>query len=468
MADLLAVLTNGGSSLSAHQVAIATAGHNLQNVNTPGFARQRAELQATLPSDFVGRGQVGRGVSLQAVSQSRDRLIERQMPATLANQSRSSAEADVLEGVAALDPDSASGLTRALGDFYASLRTLSQIPAEPGVRASVAASGRALATTFNRTYDAVEAARNGVDDTLLGIAGEINQAAANVADLNRQIAMARGSGATPNDLLDMRQRNVDKLAELTGATPVINERGEITMMMPNGQALVNGPRSATVAVEPDPGNNGHLRFTINPTDNSGPVATPNTAFGGRVGGLFDARDGALRTTLNDLDQLAYDFSNAFNAVHVNGFGTDGVNNRNFFTPPATVAGAARDLAMDSALMADPGRIAAAAAANTVPGDATNLHLLVGTESTALSGGNAVGKTLGTVLSNYGSSTSQARATADQDGALREHLEGMRESVSGVSIDEELIQLTRSQRAFEAVMKVISTADDMLNTLVNLR
>ena len=104
MSDLLSILNSGSSSLAAHRAAAATASHNLQNANTPGFARQRAELAAMTPAHDLGYGQVGRGVTVTTITQSRDRFLERQLPGALSSQARSTAEADVLESLSALDP----------------------------------------------------------------------------------------------------------------------------------------------------------------------------------------------------------------------------------------------------------------------------------------------------------------------------------------------------------------------------
>jgi flagellar hook-associated protein 1 FlgK len=119
--------------------------------------------------------------------------------------------------------------------------------------------------------------------------------------------------------------------------------------------------------------------------------------------------------------------------------------------------------------ADPRLLAAASSAAALPGDASALQALLGTERQALaSSGLDPGSTLADITSQFGASAQRARAVADQDGGLRDHLASMRASASEVSIDEELIELQKAQRAYEAVAKVISTANEMLGTLMNLR
>jgi flagellar hook-associated protein 1 FlgK len=110
---------------------------------------------------------------------------------------------------------------------------------------------------------------------------------------------------------------------------------------------------------------------------------------------------------------------------------------------------------------------AAAAGPGAPGDAGNANALLATDSQALSGGLDVGATLSGILSSYGVAGQQASSFAAQDAAIRDNLQAMRDSASGVSIDEELVQMQRAQRGYEAIAKVIQTADSMLQTLMTL-
>jgi flagellar hook-associated protein 1 FlgK len=467
MSDLLAILTDGGASLSAHRAAAATASHNLQNANTPGFARQRADLAAALPARDLGTGQVGRGVVLTGISQARDRFLERQMPAAITSQAQSTAEADVLESLNALDPVSGAGISSALGGFYSALRALSQNPGDIGLRVAATAAGRTLAMAFNRTAVQIEGSRSAVDAKLEGVLQEANDAAVAVARLNKDIKAARTTGSEPNDLLDARLRHLDRLAELTGATVVPNANGDVNVVLPGGVSLVSGQRAAEFSVIADTSNDGHAAIQLRPTDGTSAVRVPAAALAGAAGGLVAARDGALAAAGDSLDQLAFDLAGAINTTHRAGFDLDGGTNNDFFAPPAAAQGAAAALSVDAALLADPRRLASAAAANA-PGDATNVNALISTERLGLSTGSDAGQTLARLTAAYGAQTSRARATSDQDGAILNHLSGLRESVSGVSIDEELVNLTKSQRAYEAVMKVITTADGMLETLLNLK
>jgi flagellar hook-associated protein 1 FlgK len=468
MSNLLALLSQGASSLSAHQQALATAGHNLQNAATPGYARQRAELMATVPAELAAGAFIGRGVTMGTVSQARDRFLEQQLPSAIASRARSSAESDSLAALSVLDPSDSSGVPAALGAFYSSMRALSQDPGNSSLRQAAVASSRRLALAFGRSAKAIEAARTGIDASLAGAVDQINDAAASVAALNGQIKIARSSGAEPNDLLDARQRSIDRLAELTGAIPIPNGTGDVTIALPGGGTLVSGNQAAKLSLVGDASNGGHVVLRLSPADGAPAVPLASANVGGRLGGLFDARDGALARAGTALDTVAFDLAGAVNQAHRAGYALDGTTGHDLFDAGPSAAGAAARIAVDAAVLADPKLLAAASSAAGVPGDNSNLLAVIATESTALSGGSNAGDALALITTDFGAEAARAQAVAQQDTSILDNLTNMREATSGVSIDEEMINLSKAQRAFEATMKVITTADDLLDTLLQLR
>lgn len=466
MADLLALLSQASASLAAQRGAAATAGHNLQNANTPGYARQSAQLEAVVPAEFVGGAFLGRGAALGAVTQARDRFLESQIPAALGDAASSKSEADALAALTALDPGADSGPGSALSRFYSDLRGLSQNPGDMGLRQAFVASAKNLARSFNGAAAEVAANRTGLDGRVAGSMGEVNSLATQVAALNREIRTARASGAEPNDLLDQRQLAADRLAELVGARPVPDSDGNVNLALPSGESLVSADLAGSLSTRADPANGGHLQILVTRPDGSGP-SVAGTA-GGSVGGAIAARDGALKTAGDRLDTLAFELGNALNAVHRAGFALDGSTGRDLFTVPGAVGGAAAALSVNAAVAGDPRLVSAASTAAGVPGDGANLAGLLGTETALLpSGFDPVGA-LSDLTAQFGASAARAQAAFLQDGAIKDHLSTMRESVSGVSIDEEVVNMQKFQRGFEAVTKVIQAASDMLDTLMQLK
>lgn len=467
--DLLSILSSAGASLAAHRAAAAVASHNIENASTPGYARQQANLEALVPVDQLVGGFIGAGVRLSSVTQTKDRFLEAQIPAALGSASFSSAEAQSLEAVSALDPQASGSLGDALASFYSSLRALNQNAGSPQLRQAAVSTARSLALAFQRTGSALDDAQRGLDAQVQGKIGEVNQLASEVARLNGAISTARASGSEPNDLLDRRQKALDQLAGIAGAVQVQDGSGNVNVSIGGRFSIVDGHLAGSLQTFPDPANGAHLGVRGSPPGSTTTMALPPGALGGELGGFLAARDGAIATSVQRLDQLAFDLAGAINTAHQAGFGLDGVTGRPLFDVGATATGAASRLAVSAAIAADPRRLAAAASAAGLPGDATALQALLSTERNPMGAtGLDPTETLGDITSQFGGKTASARAASDQDGAFSAQLQTMRQSTSGVSIDEELLSLQRSQRAYEAVAKVIQTSSEMLATLLNLR
>jgi len=463
MADLIQILNNAASSLAAARGAAATASNNVQNANTPGYSRQVAVIEANLPADQVGDVYLGQGASLVQVTQARDRFLEAQLPAAFAQSAGSSAASSTLQAVSALDPQAQGGIGDALSGFYDALRQLSQNPSDPSLRQAAVGSAQTLALSFNSTASAVESARTGADAKITADVSQVNQLASTVASLNGQIRAARAGGGQPNDLLDARQSALDQLAQLTGGAPVTTDQGDASVFLAGGAPLVVGTTANALSAAADPANGGHVAVTL-----SVGGATSAVSPGGEIGGLLSARDGALKTAGAGLDQLAFDLAGQLNAVHQAGFGLPPANatGNALFSVGATAAGAATQIAVNPALTADPSLLATAAAANQ-SGSGANVLSMVATGTQPLSTGLDASGALAQVTSAFGSAAQGIAAAAEQDASLTGQLTTMRESTSGVSIDDELIAMQKAQTAYQAIAKVIQTSSDMLDTLLQL-
>ena len=464
-ADLFALLVQSGNSLGAHSAAMSVAGNNVANANTPGYARQIANLAANPGTSALGAGNIGTGVSLASITQARDQFVERQMPNALAAQSRSQTESDALSALTALNPDLDGGLPTEMGAFYSSLQTWSQNPGDPALRQSVLGSAQALVTSFNQTAGAISSARTGLDASISGKINEANAAAKSLADLNTQIQIAKSSGGQPNDLMDQRQTAIDTLATLTGATPYTDAAGNVSMALPGGTALVVNGSAGSFSAVPDPSNSGLLKLQLNRADGSPPADWDGTSLGGTLGGLFGARDGALKTAADSVDALAFNMGTTLNTIQQAGFDANGNAGVAMFNLPTSTAGAAAQISLNPALTAN-----GLAAASTTPagtGDNTNVLAMISTQSAPLSTGASPVATIQTIVTAFGTSSSQAQALAAHDSAMATNLQNLRDATSGVSIDEEMVNLTKAQRAYEAVAKVITTANQMLDTLMSI-
>ncbi|HVP68879.1 MAG TPA: flagellar hook-associated protein FlgK [Anaeromyxobacteraceae bacterium] len=464
--NLLGILSSATSSLQAQQTVVAVDGNNVENASTPGYAQQQVNLVEGTPAYIVGTGAIGSGVQVASITQNRNPFVEAQLPSAFSSASSSSAEAQALQGLTALDPSTQGNLASALASFYSSMQALTQDAGSTQLRQTAVASAQALATSFQTTSQSIASARSGLDTQIQGQVTQVNQLAAQVAKLNGQIQAAQASGAQPNSLLDERQAALDQLAQIAGATWVSDQSGNVSVMLGGGLALVTGTLAGSLSTVADASNGGHLAVRISLPGSSSASALAPGAVGGSIGGEIAARDQVLGGAAQRLDQLAYDFANAVNAVHETGYGLDGATGRPLFDVGATASGAASSIAVDAAVANDPSALAAASTAAGVPGDATALQAIVNTEQQGLTGGLTAAGTVADITTQYGTAASQAQAASTQDASVLSQLQQLRASASGVSVDEQLVGLQQAQRTYQAISQVIQATTAMLDALLS--
>ena len=195
----------------------------------------------------------------------------------------------------------------------------------------------------------------------------------------------------------------------------------------------------------------------------------NLVNGGSIGGAIKARQGALTQAQTRLDQLAYDIAQKYNEVHAQGYGLDGETGRNLFVQLDGPSGAAEQLAVSSDVAGSPEKIAAATQGDMLPSDNRNSLALAALSSTPFAnGGMTVTEALASLVGFAGSAVQSAsQAETFATGAL-EQVQALHDNVAGVSTDEEMIAMMKYQRAYEASLKVIQVADQMLSDLLNIR
>jgi flagellar hook-associated protein 1 len=467
--DLISLLNNTSNGLSALQSKAATISNNMSNASTPGYARQQANLVESNPSVLGGgRGFVGGGVHLGSITQDRDQFIEAQLPKAFSNSSGSTARSDALSSVSVFDNGVEGDLTDALSSFYSNLTSLAQNAGDSSLRQSAVQSATWLASSFNRTANAIELARSGVDASVESSVHEINQSAQQVADLNNRISTIEAAGGQPTDLLDKRQNLIDKMAQLVGTNAVPDAYGNVSLVLPGGVTLVNGRSATTLTTQGNSENNGHVDIVFTPGDGSSTVVLKNAEIGGQIGGQLTARDTDLGQAMQDLNTLAYEFAGAINAQNRAGYDLNGNAGGDIFVVGSTSEDVAASIAVNSDLSDDPSLLAAASSPDTAPGDSSNLQLIAGTQDTHLSNGINVQQGLAKIVSDFGVASSDAENAASFDKSMLQSYENSRESVSGVSLDNEMIDLMQVQHAFEALSKVITVGDSMLETLMKIR
>ncbi|MFO0676814.1 MAG: flagellar hook-associated protein FlgK [Polyangiaceae bacterium] len=449
MSGLFSLLGIARDGLEAHGAALLVTGQNVTQANVAGYVRKTAVFE-TRP------GTTG-GVHVAGVARHFDRFTFGRLLGESGQKSEAFARSSALDAVEGVLAPETGSIAERLAAFEASMRALGADASNPSLRSVALSDAAALATSVSTTAAGLARASDDTFTKAVGVAQDLEGRLATIATLNRRIAEATGAGNDASDLRDERDRTLRSVAEAVGGTALEDARGSVTVFA-GGVALVEGDASVGFTVAQDP--TGAMTFVAR-RPNGTTLDLTTTLQGGTLGGLKRARDVTLSGARKDLDLFAEQFASAVNAVHTVGFATDGSSGRNLFTA-VTGAGAAYAMALDPALVDRPDRLALSTSAASVPGGGDNAFALA---NVTLPSGDGPLESLVNLVTIVGISKRDADSDAAMRTATSEQAARVHEASSGVSLDEETVNLTKFQRAFEASTRVLRAADELLQGLL---
>lgn len=442
-------------SLRAHQLALDVTNHNVANVHTPGYSRQVAHLTATNPYTEAGLnrpgqpGQVGTGVEVAAIQRSRDPFLDVRYRSEIALMRQAEASHAALEGVESIFAEPSDlGLSGAIGAFFASWQDLASEPTDSAVRIVTARRSAELASSFRRISGQLSVQRQQLNDQVRQMVQQVNALANQIATLNQQIVRNEFGGQHANDLRDRRDALLDEIAGIAPIVVTSNPDGSVDVLL-GGRALVQGGTVDSLVAQPGAGGMDEVRF-------SSDLALASLT-SGKLAGIIAVRDQMLPNYLARLDQLASDIISAVNALHSAGYALDGTTGRPLFTGVD-----ATTIALNPALETDP-RLLAAADAPGQDGNSTTALAIAQLRRTMVPPPESRYQELVSALGNDIQANQNLWST---QAAVVEFIDRQRQSVSGVSLDEEAAALVRYQRAYEAAARVVTAIDQMLDKLIN--
>jgi len=455
MPGLIAALMTGVRSLMAHQTALQTTGHNIANANTPGYSRQIPILATTPPEggmrdEMPAPWTLGTGVQVQEVRRARDVFVDRQIWIDKQTGGYWEELKRAFEQIEAYFPESEeSGINKLLGDFFDAWHDLSLAPEDTTARVCVIRAADSLANAFNMAAQNLDDLRNSLDDSLDGAVTDINTITAEIAKMNCEIRVAELGGVAANDLRDKRDLLTDELANLINiqVTPEADNTYTITV---GGDVLVQGSNAELMETVTGPGGFLEVRWV-----SSNPVTITN----GKTAGLIHARDTVVPSYRTELDQLAAGIINAVNTQHALGYDLNGGAGGAFFT--GTDAGT---IAVSSTIEADTSLVAAA----STPAPGVNCNsLAIAALAHQITMPNATFSGFyAAMLGRLGAESREAARTSENQELILRMLDDQRQEVCGVSLDEEMTNLIRFQRGYEAAARVVTTVDELLSLVVN--
>ena len=470
MPDVYGILNTASRALLTQQKAIDITGQNIANVNTPGYSRQRVVMQPSTPIDFEP-GQMGTGVKAAEIERIFDRYIGGQINRESMNRGQWEAAHGALERIEVVfDETSGVGLEDALNAFWSAWQDLLNNPGGYPERTVLAAKSDTLVRTFNSMATHLRQIQEDYDRNISGTLDEINQMAAQIGDLNHKISQVEVTGLNANDYRDQRDLLLKDLSNLIDLTSFEDDAGQVTVLVGDGKPLVQSPNTWQLNTQ----TNAFGLQNVVWQDGSGAAVDITAAIsGGQLKGWLDVRDGHAPDYISRLDTLAQTIVVEVNRLHQSGYGiaTDlvsgmPVSGQDFFVAAGTTAAS---MAVNPDILNDVNRIAAATTAAGVPGDNRNAVAIASLQTQAtMSGGSAsFSDFFNALVGRVGSDVRHASVNAEHEAAMVAQLENYRESVAGVSLDEEMINLVKYQHAYEAAARVITSVDEMLDTILNM-
>jgi flagellar hook-associated protein 1 FlgK len=451
MSGLFESLSSAANALTAHRLGLDVVGQNMANVNTEGYTRRRILLAELAPTDALS---AGRGVEVLGALSLRDTLADARVRR---EQQGASFDDGLLEALSTVERTiglPGASLDARLTAFFDAFAGLASDVTSATARDAVVQQAVLLTRAFGDQATGLAQAQRDADAAIRSAVRDINGLTTTIAAMNAQIV---AGGPDVETIRDRQTLALEQLAELVDVAVIARADGGVDVTIGNGRALVIGASSYAVDVTAS----GPATLTLEGVDITASIT------GGRVGGFIHARDVLIPSYQSRLDRLAFDLAGAINAAHAAGFDANGAAGGAFFTPPATVAGAAAALAVDPALAADSALIAASGTGS--PGDNQAARALAALRDAPIVAGNSlsVAEAWGGLAQAVGHDVAATRASSETRAQIVLQMQRLRDQASGVSLDEEAANLMKFQRAYQASARYFTTISDTLDTLMEM-
>lgn len=471
MLGLFGTLELGVRALQTQRQGVEVTGHNLANVNNPAYARQRLAVQTSLPLP-TRIGPEGTGVEAVAIRQLRSAYLDQAMGAEISVTGSLSAQQRVLqdaqarlgealhrsvESTGTTGVSTETGILSQLNHFFNSWQALSAAPASLAERQAVIASAEELTRRLRAADTALNTVTAAANASLTVDVAKANTLVESIATLSERIAATEaGSSFQANDLRDLRQQRLEELAALAKFQANEDAAGGFSLSV-GGTLLVQNGRLVERLEAYDAGG-GPIQVRAAGT------GTTLTLTGGGLEGTMTARDTTVASLRDDLNQLASALMAEVNALHSGGFSLSGVTGAPFFLGTGLA-----DIALNPALRADPRALQAAG----VPGAAGDNQVALqvarlATQSVGALGGRTFYDLPAATAARLGESLQFVNASVEQQGLVQAMLSRQRDALGGVSLDEEIANMLKYQKAFEASARLVTTVSEMLDVVIQLK
>jgi len=473
--------------MNASQISLQTVGQNIANASTAGYSRQSVNLATTNPQSMYGLNgtfQLGTGVDISSVTRARDTFVDKQMWKETSTMGYGQTMKDSLgkvEGV--FQEPSDTGVQTVLNQFWTSLQTLSTNASDSGARTTVQQRGIEVVNAVQHASQQLRDMVTDINSTVDLKVSNVNQMTSEISSLNNQIVNIETGGADhANDLRDRRDLLVDQLSAVVNITTTEDKAGNYNIQT-SGVALVSGnsfTKLATLSTK-DP-YYGYQVENVVAVGSTQPISFTN----GEMKGLMEARDSSqtgVKGYLDKLDTVSQFLLQDFNAVHKAGVGSDDSTGVNFFgangidydaadsAPLPGTGGWIAQLQVNPTLLNTTGLARIAAKTSSAQGNASGDNaVLLGnklkTDVSATLGNTSLDSYYTSLIGALGVQSQDVQRMTDNQTTLIAQITNWRESTSGVNMDEEMTNMIKFQKGYNAAARVLTTMDDMLDKLIN--
>ena len=456
MGTLLSSLNMALQSMQAEQEALSTTTNNIANVNTPGYSRQTVSLEEAPPVQYGGL-LLGNGVQVGQITSQRDNLLQTRLDQETQQQSKYNSYLGTMQQVQTLfNETTGNGLESSLTAFFNSLQQLSTSPSDSSLRQGVLTAATNLAQAFNSTAGNLSQLQQNANQTVGQSVNQINSLTSQIATLNGQITAATATGQDAGTFLDQRDQLINQLSGLVDVSKIDAGHGAISLTTSSGAALVAGNQSFQLTAQTN------VATGFQDVYAQGSDITSSLT-GGSLAGAIQARDVTIPSITSSLDALAYGVGNSINSVNKAGTDLNGAAGGNLFQVPAS--GAPGTASTISVAVTDPSKIAASLDGST--GDNSNVNAMLALQNQNIVNGQPPLSAYSSLVFQVGSEVSSAQTETTSAQSMVQQLQNQIGSVSGVSINEESVNLVQYERAYQAAAQVSAVIDTLTGEAINL-
>lgn len=472
--------TRIGSSMSVgqrammnSQAALHTVSHNIANKNTEGYSRQKTETFSNFPYGS-SKMRIGTGARAATIQRVNNPYLEKQLAGEKSQLGFLNGQSTALMRLEQVyNEQQVDGLNSSLGKFFNSFRELSTNPENMAKRIAVKESADLLTRDFNRVSEQLADIRKEANGQTQVLVNEINSVTSEIASLNMQIQKVEIGGGFANDERDRRDVLLKQLGEAIDIKWAEGKDSTVTISTAENAILVVGNEARRLEAVPTAGRDnkaeGDFDIQYYHHEYAEPLTLTNRIAGGKLGGLLAVRDGDVAEFSRKMDMLAFEVGNRVNDLQRQGYNVYNQPGDDFFAHIEEQQGAAERIKINAPVLGDVGRIVAGMDPNS-PGD-NRIANMVGDlqhSKSLLDGATSVDEYYNGMVAEMGLRAQKVNNLLEtQEGVVRQ-LENLRESYSGVNIDEEIASMIEWQKQFDASARLIRTADEMLDTVINIR